>query len=693
MAKKHCEKHNSYVYNCEDCRIANNEPIKSGSKPTKKTSKPEKTSKPKTSKKTAKKEEKPPVDIPSEEEIDKFEEEDQEVENRFRYRKPPSRRKRISILAGVIVATIIILIIAIYAIPKWYGRISLNNQLYASKTSITSSFWNFLVLDYWSSRFIFNKTGLITGLIGCVVFSLPPENKIFTVITQRLGWRKLKYWKVIVIWWTAGFVVFYLLGQLIDVFSEFSLAMYMRNHSGLDTSIKNAFSSFVVLRDPSRLDIVSVFVYSNVYQPIINYILILVVVRLIISIVSNIFIDFDYFNVAAKASFILALFFTMNFFSIPSKTFDGLKLILVWTTPLAMTGFTLLGVFFIVYPRVREKIDSFTQADKKRTIIAAISLIVLILIPAFISIPTSVKINNDQTVWEEEKWDTQIAVEREWTIQAAGLEMFNDTQDIRTLNESKSGNIANSIRQYDKDAALYQMNSYAQTTFEDLADSDIVNVRGKEYWVAPKTLKYNDFIEGDNILQHTNLFDHVEGFLAIDPFTGEIISNETEFYSIFGVNNSYPIFFGEHELDSLNQTKGSFDDDILLNTDWTNSLENYNYTYEGQKDGSLSGLSAFWFTMGMGLTSYALDNDFPKDFLINRNIKDRVSNILLPGLEIDEDPYLVFDYISHTMYYALSIYTKIPIKSYSQSELLRYLGTVLLDVKLGTLDFVKNPKL
>jgi len=107
----------------------------------------------------------------------------------------------------------------------------------------------------------------------------------------------------------------------------------------------------------------------------------------------------------------------------------------------------------------------------------------------------------------------------------------------------------------------------------------------------------------------------------------------------------------------------------------------------------LKGLPAFWFTLNMGLTSQAFDRTFTKDYLINRNIKTRVSNILLPGLEIDEDPYLVFDHINHTLYYALSIYTRLPLVSYAQSELLRYIGTVLLDVKTGTLDFVLNPQI
>ena len=695
MANKHCGKHSSFVYNCKDCRIANDLIVKDGSSPP-----PVK--EPSQKKKSTKKTGKIPMDIPIEEDFEEFHEMEEESEERFQYRKPPSRRKRISIIAGLIVASIIILIVALYAVPKWYGRISLNNQLYASKSDVDGSYWSYLVLDYWSTRFIINKTGLIAALIGCIVFSLPPEHNIFNLITQRAGWKTLKLWKILLMWWTVGFVIFYLFGQLIDVFSEFSLVIYMSKHSGLDISLKSAFCAFIVLIDPTALEITDVFVYTNLYRPLINYILILIVIRLIISIITNIFTDFNYYTVAAKASLIFAIFFTMNFFSIPKKVYDGLRLILVWTTPLAIIGFIAFGVFFLLYPRFRNNSSRFTKEDKKRTIIAIISLVVLLLIPAFASIPTSVKINNDQTVWKEQRWDKQIAVEREWTIQAAGLNIFNETLDIKNLNESKTSNIAKSIRQYDKEAAIYQMNSYAQTTFEGLADSDIVYVKNREYWVAPKTLKYEDFIAGDNIKEHTNLFDHVEGFLAIDPFTGELISNETQFYSIFGVDNSYPIFFGEHEYiykeinDQLIQTflkYDAFDDDILLNTNWTNSLENYNYTYQGEKDGTLQGLPAFWFTLDLGLISYALDGNFQKDFLINRNIKTRVGNILLPGLVMDEDPYLVFDYINNTLYYAVSVNTKIPLTSYSNSSLLRYIGTVLVDVKMGTLIFIENPQL
>ncbi|MBN2154410.1 MAG: UPF0182 family protein [Candidatus Lokiarchaeota archaeon] len=707
MVKKHCEKHSSFVYNCNECRRANNMAVVNHTSPAQSKDKPQPKKKQSKSQTKSEKVEQPKkisgVKIPIEEDFDEFEDDFEGPEDnggRYNYRKPPSRRKTISIIAGMIVATIIILIIALYAIPKWYGRISLNNQLYAAKSDISASYWDYYVLNYWSTRFIINKTGLIGGLIGCIVFSIPPETNIFTLISNRLGWRKLTTWKVLVIWWTAGFVIFYLFGQLIDVFSEFSLTIFMIENGDLD--ISGFFSAFVVLRDPSQLQIVDVFVYTNLFRPIINYLVILIIIRLIISIVTKIFIDFNYYNIAAKGSFIIALLFVMNFFSIPRKAYDGLRLILVWTTPLAIIGFTTLGIFFLIYPRFRENIDQFTREDRKRTIIAVISLIVFLLIPAFISIPTSVKINNDQSIWQEQRWDKRIAVEREWTIQAAGLDMFDDLRSIKNLNESKTGNIVNSIRQYDKEAAIYQMNAYAQTTFEGLADSDIVYVKGKEYWVSPKTLKYEDFIKGDKIKQHTNLFDHVEGFLAIDPFTGELISNQSKFFSIFGVDNSYPIFFGEHEykyeatnntLITISSEHDAFDDDILLNTEWINSGDNYNYTYQGEKDGTLTGLSAFWFTLDMGLTSYAFDMKFQKDFLINRNIMTRVSKILLPGLEIDEDPYLVFDYTKNTMYYALSIYTKIPLLSYARSNLLRYIGTVLLDVKMGTLEFVLNPQL
>ena len=130
----------------------------------------------------------------------------------------------------------------------------------------------------------------------------------------------------------------------------------------------------------------------------------------------------------------------------------------------------------------------------------------------------------------------------------------------------------------------------------------------------------------------------------------------------------------------------------MLGTNWSGGIPNNIYVYEGDPDGVLTGLDAFWYTASLGLWGYVFQGgEMP--YLINRNVKTRVANILLPQLKVDSDPYLVFDRNNEKMYYAVSIYTSINIESYSKSPILRFLGISLIDVVSGEMEFYKNPSL
>ncbi|MHA2278447.1 MAG: UPF0182 family protein, partial [Candidatus Kariarchaeaceae archaeon] len=249
------------------------------------------------------------------------------------------------------------------------------------------------------------------------------------------------------------------------------------------------------------------------------------------------------------------------------------------------------------------------------------------------------------------------------------------------------------IRQFDQDFAVQSLAAKIGTTFEGLADSDIVYLDGTEYWVAPKTIRLSQF-EGDPVTTHTELYDHIEGFLALDTNTGELV-NVTE---IFNIAEDYPIFFGESESERFlvahdaSPRLGAYDEPILLGTEWRGGIENNNFEYEGEPDGVLGGLEAFWYTANLELWGYIFQGG-SKEFLFNRNVKNRVANILLPQMKIDNDPYLVFDSVNEKLYYAVSIYTSINIASYSKAPILRFLGISLIDVKDGTMNFYKNPSL
>jgi hypothetical protein len=244
------------------------------------------------------------------------------------------------------------------------------------------------------------------------------------------------------------------------------------------------------------------------------------------------------------------------------------------------------------------------------------------------------------------------------------------------------------------------MDPIAQLAHESLADSDIIfipNGTGQgEYWVAPKTINVD--ILDTSVKMHTEIYDHVEGFIALDTSTGNIVDN-ADYEAIFGVSSDHPIFFGEREetfgdttsyLDAAAFiTLNAYENDILLGSNWTSTNK---YRYDDEPDGSLLGLQAFWYTLDMGLTADALNGE-EKEYLINRNIRTRVESVLLPGLRIDDDPYLVFDRVNGKMFYAVSIFTEIVIGSYTMSPMYRFMGVVLIDVKSGEMSWYRNPGL
>jgi hypothetical protein len=300
-------------------------------------------------------------------------------------------------------------------------------------------------------------------------------------------------------------------------------------------------------------------------------------------------------------------------------------------------------------------------------------------------------------VWNEQQWIKKYNREIEWTSACAGLDMFEE-RPISNFTESSTTSDAimvSQVRQFDQSFAVQYLAASIGSTFEGLADSDIVYINNKEYWVAPKTVRFSE-LTLDSVKTNTELYDHVEGFLAMDTFSGDLVNVSLT----FNITENYPIFFGESESSRyLEQTLGysdtgalgAYDSDILLNTEWSNEIPNNEFTYEGEPDGTLTGLEGFWKTLNIGLFAYAFETKH--EYLINRNVRNRVEQILLPQLKIDSDPYLVFDITRGKMYYAVSIYTHIHVGSYAQFPILRFLGVSLIDVISGEMTFYENPSL
>ncbi len=613
------------------------------------------------------------------------------------FKQKPKLKKYLKISIPIIIIVLVILSI-FWFWPAWIGPINLKSQLYWNKAG-DLDYYDFYFLNFWSINFFFNKTALIGAIIGCVIMSLPPNQNLLTIIGTRLRFGKPSRLKALTFWWTAGFVLFYLIGMLLDIDGQFSWTIYLIEKGEYRISpLTVFFDAFNVLSNQTNMNFEFLFVYTRFYLPLIYFIFAICIFRIILNIASNYYLKRNDYNIITNAFLLASLIFGAIFFTLPTFALNGVELIQMWSFLIAF--FILMGAAIPTYIFGR----SIIARDPKKNIILntqkikiggiVVILVIIIVFPLFFSLVPFITLSNTAT-YSKYEWNQRINREIMWTRAAAGLDMFEErTIENFTLSSSPENDtqMINQIRQYDQYFAVQSLAAKIGTTYEGLADSDIVYLDGKEYWVAPKTIRLSQF-SGDAVKTNTELYDHVEGFLALDTYTGELV-NVT---STFNISEDYPIFFGESEGARFLETQGfsgglgGYDSSILLETEWRGGIPNNNYEYEGEADGALKGLEGFMYTASLNLWGYV--NLGTSRYLINRNVKSRVEGILLPNLKTDRDPYLVFDTKNEKMYYAVSIYTSISIGSYSKSSILRFLGVCLVDVIDGEMTFYENPSL
>ncbi|TXT59681.1 MAG: conserved membrane protein of unknown function [Promethearchaeota archaeon] len=635
---------------------------------------------------------------------------DEEPPRGIRYKYKPFRNRPILrkyFIYIVIIVVAVVLISVFWLYPAWIADINLQGQLYNNKAE-GLDYYQYRFLNFWNTTFFFNKTALIGAIIGTIIMLIPPDQIFLTLLGTKLRFGRPSRIKATVFWLTGGFGIFYLFGHFINSNGQFAWAIYLIERGELSIPPTILFDAFNVLLNPGVLDFTTIYVYSNVILPIISFIVGVLIFRMILLFIGNSYLKRNDYYLTASILGIVALIFISSFFTLPVSSLDGIQIIQSWAVIFGSFGFLGFSIFVYIYGKLKTSRAPrnyiMFDPEKKRLTVMAIGVIAMILTPLFISVPSLVNLNNPD-FWTEQLWLKKYNREITWTRSSAGLDMFEERPIENYTSHSLIQNDAQmitQIRQYDQDFAVNYLAAKIGSTYEGLADSDIIYLNNKEYWVAPKTVVFSQ-ITRDAVQTSTELYDHVEGILAMDTFTGELVDTK----ETFNVSANYPIFFGEKESEKfleeryyfedetdLENIQGGYDYDILLESGWAGKGEilKNNYTYQGSPDGTLTGIQAFWKTLDMGLISYATEPG-EKKYLINRNIKKRVQNILLPNLQIDADPYLVFDYTKGKMYYAVSIYASIPISSYAKSPILRYLGVCLVDVLDGSMRFYKNPSL
>ena len=139
-----------------------------------------------------------------------------------------------------------------------------------------------------------------------------------------------------------------------------------------------------------------------------------------------------------------------------------------------------------------------------------------------------------------------------------------------------------------------------------------------------------------------------------------------------GLKSEPLIYYGE-----------GFRQNVYVNVKGFREIEDASYRRD--PDYVLSGWQRMLWFLSEGQLGFAFAP--PQDsisMLCKRDITDRAQNILIYGLTIDDDSYLVSD--GETIYYAVQVYIDYPLQSgFSASRYKRFFAVILINVEDGRL--------
>jgi len=266
--------------------------------------------------------------------------------------------------------------------------------------------------------------------------------------------------------------------------------------------------------------------------------------------------------------------------------------------------------------------------------------------------------NNNWVTYEWLPFTSQQIKTTRW---AAGIDniVASPIAQYPTGNETK---ILSLVRQWDYDSALTKMMNQIPVNWLTILHPDIIYIYGKEYWIAPTTIKY----PSDDWISKQLIYTHASNIFAIESHSGDSIPITEAFH----LSKEPKIYYGEQ-----------FSDTVYPRVQGVNEVENISYS--GEPDYVLSGGQRMLWFLAQGQFGFAFAP--PQDsieMLYNRDVIKRVQNILISGLKIDPDPYIVAG--NGKVYYAIQVYVQYPISSrFVASDYYRFFAVVLINVENG----------
>jgi hypothetical protein len=324
-----------------------------------------------------------------------------------------------------------------------------------------------------------------------------------------------------------------------------------------------------------------------------------------------------------------------------------------------------------------ERLIPLGGSQRSFVVVSVFLIAIVVMLPIIQGLYYGIQMDGDRYI--EWKFDLQTNKEIEITTWASGLSDFEiKSIDDLTYNATPESEVESltSVRQWDQTASYLRMRNQIGTNWMQLADSDIVLLKDHEYWIAPLTFDtsrtWTSFIN-----QHI-LYTHTEGIVVLDAFSGELIEDDN-LVALFNRTEDINFYYGEGQ---------GFNDVVFVNVP---SFEEVgNASFGGTPDYSLSGFESFFYILTMGPEAWSyLGRDM--DMLVERDVLSRVDSVMLQGLSIDNDPYLVVD-PSGNIFYAVSIYIDYRLSTgYAHENYMRFMGVCLVGIETGEMTFYESP--
>jgi hypothetical protein len=389
------------------------------------------------------------------------------------------------------------------------------------------------------------------------------------------------------------------------------------------------------------------------------------------------------------------LFLIPYILQIPGQVFDVTTPFYVRTIIILMVVLTVLLVFLSLKSTWVQL--SISRIFRKKIIL---SFIVVIVSASLLYGPVVVAIQYTPAMgghYQDYLWLPKYLPNVLYTQWATGINSIEQDDINAAINTGTNLDILSRIRVFNDASAKLRLMPNIGVNWMDFptpvppatTSVDIIYTNGKEYWLAPLTIVIPPGVTGEDQWRSSRLLiSHSERILALDATTGEVVPIQ----SVFNLTkSSYSIYYGEG---------GLFASSPMLYIDIPNIPETHlmDYTgpatYNGAADYILSGFDRTWFFSGL-YGQEQLRWDFARGdygdvkMLFMRDISQRLSNILLPGMTLDNDPYIISD--GNNIYYSLYVYIDRSMPTQyldyprNQDRFWRLFATVLVNVYDGSI--------